>query len=68
MTQTGNMHSEGPPSRTLDTADLERDASVLPCEGAQPPRQPGRLRGQICMATDFDTIDDETAALFDQGP
>ena len=40
---------------------------VVPCQPRVAPRQPGRLRGQIRIADDFDSPDDAIVKLFEEG-
>jgi hypothetical protein len=39
-------------------------AKLVRYDAAAVPRTPGRLRGQIVMAADFDDLDDEMGDLF----
>jgi prevent-host-death family protein len=40
---------------------------LVPFQEAKAPRQPGRLKGQIRLADDFDAVDGQIAELFEQG-
>jgi prevent-host-death family protein len=40
---------------------------LVPCQPRKASRQPGRLRGQIRIADNFDSADDTTVKLFEQG-
>jgi hypothetical protein len=42
-------------------------AKLVRYDAAPVPRAPGRLRGQIEMAPDFDDLDDETGDRFGAG-
>ncbi|WP_242470271.1 type II toxin-antitoxin system Phd/YefM family antitoxin [Allochromatium vinosum] len=41
---------------------------LVPCHPRMTPRQPGRLRGQIRIADDFDDPDEAIVKLFEEGP
>ena len=43
-------------------------AKLVRYDAAAVPRTPGRLRGQIEMAPDFDDLDEEMGDLFGVGP
>jgi prevent-host-death family protein len=75
--QTVNMHEAKSHLSALVQAVLDGEDVVIAKAGRpvvrlvqfqeiQAPRQPGRLRGQIRMADDFDAVDDEIADLFEQ--
>ncbi len=40
---------------------------LIPFQEMRAPGEPGRLKGQIRMADDFDAVDDEIADSFEQG-
>lgn len=40
---------------------------LVPCQPCMAPRQPGRLRGQIRIADDFDSLDEAIITLFEEG-
>ncbi len=40
---------------------------LVPCQPRKAPRQPGRLRGQIRIADDFDSADETIVKLFEDG-
>ncbi|MGB5832326.1 MAG: type II toxin-antitoxin system prevent-host-death family antitoxin [Thiohalocapsa sp.] len=40
---------------------------LVPCQPRKMPRQPGRLRGQIRIADDFDRPDEAIVKLFEEG-
>lgn len=42
-------------------------ARLVPYRVIQPPRRPGRLRGRIAIAADFDRTPDEVVAAFEGG-
>lgn len=75
--QTVNMHEAKSHLSALVQAVLDGEDVVIAKAGrpvvrlvqfqeVQAPREPGRLRGQIRMADDFDAVDDEIADLFEQ--
>lgn len=75
--QTVNMHEAKSHLSALVQAVLDGEDVVIakagrpvvrlvPFQEVQAPREPGRLRGQIRMADDFDAVDDEIADLFEQ--
>jgi prevent-host-death family protein len=75
--QTVNMHEAKSQLSALVQAVLDGEDVVIAKAGrpvvrlvqfqeVQAPREPGRLKGQIRMADDFDAIDDEIADLFEQ--
>jgi prevent-host-death family protein len=39
---------------------------LVPFQQTKAPRRPGRLKGQIRMADDFDAVDEEITDLFEQ--
>jgi prevent-host-death family protein len=75
--QTVNMHEAKSQLSALVQAVLDGEDVVIAKAGrpvvrlvqfqeVQAPREPGRLKGQIRMADDFDAIDDGIADLFEQ--
>lgn len=75
--QTVNMHEAKSHLSALVQAVLDGEDVVIAKAGrpvvrlvqfqeVQAPREPGRLRGQIRMADDFDAVDDAIADLFEQ--
>lgn len=40
---------------------------LVPCQPRKTPRQPGRLRGQIRITDDFDSLDEAIVKLFEDG-
>ena len=76
--QTVNMHEAKSQLSSLVQAVLDGEDVVIARAGrpvvrlvqfqeVQTPREPGRLKGQIRMADDFDAVDEEIADLFEQG-
>jgi prevent-host-death family protein len=74
--QTVNMHEAKSQLSALVQAVLDGEDVVIakagrpvvrliPFQEARAPREPGRLKGQIRMADDFDAVDDEIADLFE---
>jgi prevent-host-death family protein len=76
--QTVNMHEAKSQLSALVQAVLDGEDVVIakagrpvvrliPFQETRAPREPGRLKGQIRMADDFDAVDDEIADLFELG-
>lgn len=76
--QTVNMHEAKSHLSALVQAVLDGEDVVIAKAGRpvvrlvqfqeiRAPRAPGRLKGQIRMADDFDAVDDEIADLFEKG-
>jgi prevent-host-death family protein len=76
--QTVNMHQAKSQLSALVQAVLDGEDVVIakagtpvvrliPFQDVRAPREPGRLKGQIRIAADFDAVDDEIADLFEQG-
>ncbi len=76
--QTVNMHEAKSQLSALVQSVLDGEDVVIakagtplvrliPFQEVPRPREPGRLKGQIRIADDFDAVDDEIADLFEQG-
>ena len=77
--QTVNMHEAKTRLSALVKSALEGEDVVIakagtplvrlvPYQKQTAPRTPGRLKGCIRIAADFDDIDDDIVELFEQGP
>ena len=76
--QTVNMHEAKTRLSALVKSALEGEDVVIakagtplvrlvPYQKRVAPRTPGRLKGRIRIAADFDDIDDDIVELFEQG-
>jgi prevent-host-death family protein len=76
--QTVNMHEAKSRLSALVKAVLDGEEVIIakagnplvrlvPYRKRKNPRRPGRLKGQIEMSPDFDEIDEEIIAIFEQG-